>query len=794
MFRRARGVTCAAAVCLLATLAFGIQRAGATGPGNLIVGETFTGSTVASTAWTDLGSSVYAPTEVDGSWNGGNVFTPCLTNPAASTTATPIPGCGFTSGSDSENPDPASPDGLLLTQDQESPGQVGGVAYDTALPTDQGLFATFDAYQWGGSGADGINFFLSAVDPSATTVTRPTLGGDGGALGYTPGPATNPSASAGLSDAYLGFGLDSYGNYSNTTYDGSGCSGDSGTGDPNSITVRGPGNGTSGYCILDSVSANESFDPSPQTGIPVALGINPSGAPVNESVGEGIFQTFQIPQGDWAIAVASPKANGSSGVCPSGYICESGPLPTDTGLSASWLNPASNIPADLVFGFAASTGASDNYHLINNFNAYSLQTAPTYGLTLTPSTGSSSVMTNQSFTYSAVATVGSNAETDPVTITDTLQSGLNPNATGDQISGGGVTNTCSGSGSTETCTLTPPPGGFAPGTQITAVFGATVTATGTSPQTLTDNATVESPDSYPATSTSTNVNYSPAVLVFTTEPVNSQVNQVMQSGGSPLAVQVAVEPPGGGPPITTFTGNVSLSVVDNAGDPPGTEFFTATGDTSTLAAPLVNGVATFIPFGLNQVGGGYQVQASTTGLVPVSSTPFDSDQAVQTCGSGATCTTTVTASTGTSATLLSGPGGSGTITASFGTTPDALPGCGTGTTGTATENILSFTSNRLEVIAYSMLNAYASSKSPYQNFQVCFGAANDDFITSSGQPAAAYTGPDPGIKWEGYLPSCIQTFARQPCVIGELKIGTTQDVAILASGLDPKISLNPPAL
>ena len=73
----------------------------------------------------------------------------------------------------------------------------------------------------------------------------------------------------GMPAGYLGVGLDEYGNYSTTTYEGNDCH----TSDPswasfapNEVTVHGPGNGTSGYCLLAS-SLQDSPDPLGSSGI-----------------------------------------------------------------------------------------------------------------------------------------------------------------------------------------------------------------------------------------------------------------------------------------------------------------------------------------------------------------------------------------------------------------------------------------------------------------------------------------------------------------------------------------------
>src|SRR4051812_14529993 len=77
---------------------------------------------------------------------------PCLTA-GADTSATPVAGCGLDTGADS----PGS-GALRLTSDVVN--QASGVLYNTNLPLSQGLSITFDEYQYGGTGADGISFDL----------------------------------------------------------------------------------------------------------------------------------------------------------------------------------------------------------------------------------------------------------------------------------------------------------------------------------------------------------------------------------------------------------------------------------------------------------------------------------------------------------------------------------------------------------------------------------------------------------------------------------------------------------
>ena len=62
--------------------------------------------------------------------------------------------------------------------------QEGGVFASTSLPTSQGLDLTFNSYQYGGNGADGIAFVLAAVNPADPDIPS-AIGQPGGSLGYS---------------------------------------------------------------------------------------------------------------------------------------------------------------------------------------------------------------------------------------------------------------------------------------------------------------------------------------------------------------------------------------------------------------------------------------------------------------------------------------------------------------------------------------------------------------------------------------------------------------------------------
>ena len=196
--------------------------------------ESFTHGAVSNpAAWVSGGSGA----TISG-WPGQS----CL-SAGDQTSQTPIAGCGL---------DPADGDGsgaLRLTAAQGS--SAGFALYNKALPTTGGLDITFDQAQYGGSGADGISFFL--VDGSAD-LTEP--GAQGGGLGYTAGNDGGGNYSDGVTHGLLAVGIDKWGNFSAPTSSGSGCAAGTGSGSqgpgqtPNVVSIRGEGNGTVGYCWL----------------------------------------------------------------------------------------------------------------------------------------------------------------------------------------------------------------------------------------------------------------------------------------------------------------------------------------------------------------------------------------------------------------------------------------------------------------------------------------------------------------------------------------------------------------
>ncbi len=427
---------------------------------------------------------------------GGNQG--CLTAGPA-TASTSIVNCAPTT-------DAAGGGALRLTTNGNS--QVGSVFNTTSLPTSQGLDVTFNAYQYlkaSTSPADGLSFTLAAANP-ADPVPPATTGPVGGSLGYS----TN-GGNSGLPYGYLGFGFDVFGNYLNPVYGGSTCAAGnfvSGTKYPQSVTVRGPGNGTTGYC-LDSTSANTTT-PSTVNNLPGGVGAldNPT-ATTHDSTAVVPVEIALNPSGATATTPSGLSVPANSYVV--GYTPVGGTAQTVThtlpslvgnalGIPSSWYNPTTGVPYQLTFGWTASTGGANEYHAVNTL-ASSTVNGPLPSLLL--SEVSSGLATQGSATNSLTLTPsltsaanGGANETNPITVTDVFPAGIVPGTPS-----GTSWNCSASSGQTVSCTYT---GGtvtagssYPPITVPFAVPGTTALGS------YMDNARVSSIDALPITSSTT---------------------------------------------------------------------------------------------------------------------------------------------------------------------------------------------------------------------------------------------------------------------------------------------------
>ena len=386
--------------------------------------------------------------------------------------------------------DPPGSGKLRLTNAANT--QEGGVFAATSVPTSSGIDATFNTYQYGGSNnADGIAFVLAAVNP-ANPLSPANIGQSGGALAYS---ANATSGLVGLADGYMGIGFDTYGNYSNHVYQGTGCTNPpyiSGTGTvPGQVVVRGPGNGLAGYCAINSTATTTSSPVVPLSAttraaslVPVEVAINPTSASFTTASG------ITVPAGTYKV-VFTPVGRSR--------VTLSGTLPTvPAGLyPSSWLT-SSGIPQQLAFGWVASTGGSTNFHEIDAANVVSFTPVPQLAVTQTAYSAASPAL-GAPVTYTVNPSVAASgaSESSPVSVSETMPAGVTP------VGAYGPGWTCGApSGQVITCTDSATP--FAAGASLPALtVSGIVTASGVTSSTIQSGskATASSADGNPGLAT-----------------------------------------------------------------------------------------------------------------------------------------------------------------------------------------------------------------------------------------------------------------------------------------------------
>lgn len=301
-----------------------------------LVSEGFDGTSVSDTAWKGLNEACL--TRATGAATTGNVLGSC-------TNRTRVPSTTFNAGTS------GLPSGYLKLTD-DSTSKVGGVLYDRALPSKNGLVLEFTQYQYGDGTslyghADGIGFFLSDGSYSLTAT-----GQSGGALGY--GYMVESGSSNGLAHAYLGVGFDVFGNFASTSYVGASCTTAQNNGVtqgriPNAISLRGPGNAKSGYCLVktakvtDVSAGSQMYHTSPSSmTTDVQMQTALSGAKRKTRI-----TVYPLKTGETAPLVTVEVDFGS------GYV---------TAVSERMTTA---VPELIKFGFSASTGGGRDAHLVS---------------------------------------------------------------------------------------------------------------------------------------------------------------------------------------------------------------------------------------------------------------------------------------------------------------------------------------------------------------------------------------------------------------------------------------------
>ncbi len=336
------------------------------------VDESFANATPAESAWIRLGAACLTDA-TSGPWACDRDADPTATNTSRGY-GTPVAGgdgTGF----------------LQLTDNRLNTN--GGVVYNEAIAASQGLAIEFTQYQYGPTrnredrrAADGIGFFL--VDGAANlTETGPI----GGSLGYGPRRDQSPVL-PGIANGYLGVGLDTFGNFANqghvggtdcpapgsepaSLYGGSGWNTleNANALYTNNISLRGPGNGTTGYCLLareklDTIGSDGSVADTFSPHVPGSWG--------SKSLWAGDLhvtptQSDIIGAGRKVRIVVSPVANPGDHPTVTVSIDYSGTGNNYEEILSETV-PAPIPAAGFKFGFSASTGNNTGSHLIGSLS------------------------------------------------------------------------------------------------------------------------------------------------------------------------------------------------------------------------------------------------------------------------------------------------------------------------------------------------------------------------------------------------------------------------------------------
>ncbi|WPR74227.1 PKD domain-containing protein [Algoriphagus sp. NG3] len=231
--------------------------------------------------------------------------------------------------------------------------QNGYVYIDVPFSSAYGIKASFEYFMYGGSGADGLSVFLFDAE---TQNFRP--GGFGGSLGYA-----QKDNSPGLTEAYLGLGLDAFGNFGNSGENkNGGFLGGSTFLFPNSIVLRRGGNGLNGY---DFVNGKITYNPPPGNAN-IALDVQYQFPLSSGGFGAGRVEDVNQPGYRKVLLELEPHPNGI------GYLIKLEMVVTTVQNEPRTITvfPSTaftyEAPRNLKIGFAASTGGETNIHEIKN--------------------------------------------------------------------------------------------------------------------------------------------------------------------------------------------------------------------------------------------------------------------------------------------------------------------------------------------------------------------------------------------------------------------------------------------
>lgn len=521
-----------------------------------ILGISTMGGTSAQAAATVIFTEGFKNNTVpDSHWViGGSNFTPCLTA-SGNTTVAPIKSCAGTS-------DGAGSGALRLTDAGNT--ESGYLLYNSPLPATAGLDISFDSYQYKGTGADGIAFFLT---DGLYQLVAP--GQSGGYLGYA-GGNHGIGVGNGVAHGLFGVGLDAYGNYSNfensPAHGGGNCPNThTPVFAPNAVVLRGPGNADQvNYCYLAGASS------------PTTLHVDSAAERTNGGLNNVVRRVHII---------VDPSSNVSPKVTVS--------------INGTQVLQANEPPMSqtVKFGWTSSTGGSTNIHEIQNLTVATVNALnPSLSVSNTVNNGGTFLSGGGApgdAAYTITNNGGANFEAQPFTLTVPVPAGLG--LTGTTVSDPNMS--CAATTSTQlSCTYTPTGYGFAPGQSVTAHLLFSPLATYSQKDVLL-TATVSSPDGGSPTASQT-VQVNP-VTVPSSLTTNANVPVTVAQGANGTAPFTWLIGPGRGDPAL-----VSTATVD------------ASGNLTMTPVPGASGTTT-IPLSVTDPSGA----SSTTVNVPVTVRP-----------------------------------------------------------------------------------------------------------------------------------------------------------------------------
>ncbi|MFD0691902.1 hypothetical protein [Actinomadura fibrosa] len=271
-------------------------------------------------------------------------------------------------------PGDGAPYGYLQLTDAH-PEETGAVLFDSPIPARNGLEVTFEQWQYGNTTrlpADGLSFFLTDGSGRLTTP-----GAFGGSLGYAqklPDDRSDGNVVPGVSGGYLGFGFDVLGDYfGDGEQRGEGCEQRSPAGTelrppapgPNMVSVRGPGDGAEGYCLLGASTGNRTATGPWPSSLPGSLHGELDKLPADATPRRAADALEPVKR---TVRIVVPSKPDSAATVDIDFQDGRGFR------RVLRFSTPENVPSTYKFGFAASTGPLTDVHLIRRVALRSLPT------------------------------------------------------------------------------------------------------------------------------------------------------------------------------------------------------------------------------------------------------------------------------------------------------------------------------------------------------------------------------------------------------------------------------------